>query len=94
MNLRFKFLVPVVLTLVLLTSCGEISREVEQKLNELRGKAESLDSLVNKEVDKVMELDSLINYESLKIKELDSLVGRSAATIDSVLKSLKEKARK
>jgi len=57
-----------------LTSCGNLSKEVENKLNDLKRKTESLDSIINKEVDKVLTLDSLINSESDKFKKLDSLI--------------------
>jgi copper homeostasis protein CutC len=74
-----------VLALGLLTSCGDLSREVDKNLNELKNKAESLDSLVNKEVDKVLILDSIINRESEKVKKLDSLIERSASRLDSIV---------
>ncbi|MBK7696773.1 MAG: hypothetical protein IPI30_21365 [Saprospiraceae bacterium] len=59
-----------------LTSCGNLSKEVENKLNDLKRKTESLDSIINKEVDKVLTLDSLINSESDKFKKLDSLINK------------------
>jgi hypothetical protein len=74
-----------ILTLGLLTSCGDLSREVDKNLNELKNKAESLDSLVNKEADKVFILDSIINRESEKVKKLDSLIERSASKLDSIV---------
>lgn len=81
-SLIFYFL-PVI-TVFALTACGDLSREVEEKLNELNTKTESLDSLVNQEFEKVLTLDSLINSESEKVKKLDSLIDKSASRIDSI----------
>jgi septal ring factor EnvC (AmiA/AmiB activator) len=65
-------------------SCSDISKEAEKKLNELKIKSESLDSMIIKEVDKVKSLDSLINYEHDKVKKLDSLVNRTSSKLDSI----------
>lgn len=83
------FLNKLLLTLVIifsLTACGNLSNEVENKLIELQNKTESLDSIINKEVDKVISLDSLINKESDKVKKLDSLINKSSSQIDSISK--------
>jgi len=66
------------------SACNDLSNEVEQRLDQLNSKAQSLDSLINKEVDKVLALDSLIIRESDKVKELDSLITRSSSKIDSI----------
>jgi copper homeostasis protein CutC len=80
-NIIFK-----ISAMLLLASCGNLSTEVDNKLNELKNKTESLDSLVNNEVDKVLTLDSLINKESEKIKKLDSLIDKSTSKLDSIAK--------
>ncbi len=67
-----------------LTACGNLSNEVENKLNELKSKTESLDSIINKEVNKVLTLDSLINGESDKVKKLDSLINKNSSKLDSI----------
>ncbi len=67
-----------------LTGCGNLSNEVEKKINELKNKTGSLDSLINKEVDKVLSLDSLINGESDKVKKLDSLINKTSSKLDSI----------
>lgn len=69
------------LTMLVLSSCGNISAEVEGKLNEHQSKTESLDSLINKEVDKVLTLDSLIEKESEKVKKLDTLIEKSTSQL-------------
>jgi len=69
-----------------LTACGNLSNEVESKLNELTNKTDSLDALVNKEIDKVKKLDTLINQESLKVKKLDTLINKSSSLLDSMSK--------
>jgi len=76
--------VVLLLVFISLASCGDLKREVENNLNDLKKKAESLDSLVNKEVDKVLALDSLINLESDKVKKLDSLINKSSSRLDSI----------
>lgn len=72
--------------IVLITACGNISNEAEKKLNELKSKTESLDSLINKEVDKVLTLDSLIDKENEKVKKLDTLINKSSSRLDSMAK--------
>lgn len=67
-------------------SCNNLSNEVENKLNDLNRKTDSLDSIINKEVDKVLTLDSLINKESEKVKKLDTLINKSSSQLDSILK--------
>lgn len=73
-----------IVTLLLFTACGNVSDEVDKKLNELIDKSESLDSIINKEFDKVLILDSLINGENEKVKKLDSLINKSASKLDSI----------
>jgi len=74
------------LAVVLLTACGDLRKDAEKKINELKDKTESLDSLINKEVDKVLALDSLVNSGSEKVKKLDSLINISSSKVDSISK--------
>jgi hypothetical protein len=85
MRKKLKVILPLMI-LVLFTSCSEMSKKVEEKLNDLTNKANSLDTLINKEIDKVMALDSIINLESDKVKVLDSLINKSSSRLDSVAK--------
>jgi copper homeostasis protein CutC len=62
-----------------------MGRKVEEKLDDLNKKTESLDTLVNKEIDKVLILDSIIIRESEKVKKLDSLIEKSASRLDSIV---------
>jgi len=80
----FKTAVLIIFQLGLYSSCGDMSKKVEDKINELSSKTEKLDSIVNKELDKVMALDSLINMEGDKVKQLDSLINKSSSKIDSI----------
>lgn len=84
MKKYLKIFLPVMMMLLFI-SCTEMGRKVEEKLDDLNSKAESLDSLVNKELDKVIILDSIIKRESEKVKKLDSLIERSASRLDSVI---------
>ena len=81
-----KNIIFTMLAIILLASCGNLSNEVDNKLNELKNKTESLDSLVNKEIGKVLALDSLINKESEKVKKLDTLINKSSSQLDSIFK--------
>jgi hypothetical protein len=78
-----KLFTGILLTL-LMSSCSNLSTEVETKLLELKSKTESLDSMINKEADKVLQLDSLVNLESDKVKKLDTLIHQSASQLDSI----------
>jgi hypothetical protein len=81
-----KIIIFTILAMFLLASCGNLSNQVENKLNELQNKSESLDALINKEVDKVLTLDSLIKIESENVKKLDSLINKSSSQLDSISK--------
>jgi len=85
MRKQLKVILPLVI-MVLFISCSDMSKKVEDRLNDLTNKAESLDSLVNKEIDKVLALDSIINLEGNKVKVLDSLINKSSSRIDSIAK--------
>jgi hypothetical protein len=83
MRKHLKIILPL-LMMVFFISCSEVSKKVEEQLNDLTNKAESLDSLVNNEIDKVMALDSIINMEGNKVKVLDSLINKSSSRLDSI----------
>ena len=85
MRKHLKIILPFMM-MVLFISCSDMSKKVEDRLNDLNNKAESLDTLLNKEIDKVMALDSLINLEGNKVKVLDSLINKSSSRIDSIAK--------
>ena len=69
-----------------MSSCVNVSNEVENKLIELKNKTALLDSLINKEVDKVLTLDSIIIKESDKVKKLDTLINKTTLQLDSISK--------
>ncbi|KAF0238879.1 MAG: hypothetical protein FD181_602 [Prolixibacteraceae bacterium] len=80
-----RIILVVVITAVIFFSCGDLNRKVDDKIDKLMKKAESLDSLINKDVDKVLQLDSLINTGSEKAKKLDSLINKSTSRLDSIV---------
>ncbi|HOK39308.1 MAG: hypothetical protein WHW07_09050 [Bacteroidales bacterium] len=82
-NLRITLVV--LLTAGFLISCGDVNRRVDEKIDKLLKKTESLDSLLNQEVDKVLTLDSLIDKEHQKVIKLDSLIQKSSTKLDSVV---------
>lgn len=59
------FLIPV--SILFLSACGDITNEVEGKLNDIKNKTESVDSLLNKETEKVKNLDTLIDESTGKV---------------------------
>ena len=69
-------------------SCGDVSQKVNEKIETLINKTESLDSLLNKEVEKVLALDSLINKEQQKVMKLDSIIQKSSSKLDSVVNKI------
>lgn len=82
-----KHKLSIALAIFLITGCGNVETELNNKIDALKSKSESLDSLVNKEVDKVVTLDSLINTETQKIKKLDTLINKTSAQLDSMSKN-------
>jgi len=84
MRKQLKVILPVIMMMVLFISCSEITKKVEDKLNDLTNKANSLDTIINKEINKVIALDSIINLESDKVKVLDSLINKSSSKLDSI----------
>lgn len=85
MKLLHKPFILIVIMLFVLTACGKLSNEVE-KLNELKTKVESIDSLVDNEINKVKKLDTIIKKESDKVKKLDTLIRKSSSQLDSISK--------
>jgi hypothetical protein len=83
----------------LTTSCENLEKKMQEKVNLINEKADSLDSLMNRELEKVNSLDSLLNREldkvdSLdmllnreleKVNELDSLLNSTSSTVDSMI---------
>lgn len=83
-----------ILSIFILFSCSDLSQEAEKKLDELKNKSESLDSMINKEVEKVKSLDSTIHAENDKVKKLDSLVRKTSSRLDSISTKKIEKVLK
>lgn len=79
-----KILLPLLFVLIF-SSCEDLEKKVEGKLDLLNEKAAKIDSLVNRELDKVDVLDSIINKETDKIQQLDSLIDRSSSRVDSLV---------
>ena len=71
--------------LVVISSCGDLEKKLDDKLKLVNDKALKLNSLVNKELDKVNSLDSLINKEMKKMEAIDSIVNNSTKRIDSLV---------
>ena len=82
----FKVKVSYVLVLliaVLSVSC-EYGRQAEEQLQELDSKANELDAIINKGIEKVNDLDSILPETSKKLKEADSIINDASSTLDSL----------
>jgi hypothetical protein len=79
--------VSIAVALCSLTACGNLGDDVGNQLDALRSKTLSLDSLVNKEVNKVQALDSLIQMEADRVKQLDSMINTNASRLDSIARA-------
>lgn len=87
-----NYLIPIysLLLIVLLTSCSNLEEKLQEKVNLINEKAESLDSLMNRELEKVNSLDSLLNRELDKVDSLDMMINRELEKVnnlDSLLNS-------
>lgn len=81
-----RIMLLLVITTAIFISCGDLNRKVDEKIENLMKNAESLDSLINREVDKVLVLDSLINTGTEKAKMLDSVINKSTSRLDSLVR--------
>lgn len=74
-----------IVIIIIMASCkNDLGQKLEDKLNGLDSKAESLDLLLNKELEQVGNIDSLINFDNDKIKKLDSVITESSSRMDSI----------
>ncbi len=78
----------------LFSSCTEVSKQVEEKLNELKTKAVQIDSIVDTGVRKIKQLDTLVNSKTDKIQVVDSLVNEGSLKIDSIVNNKIELLKK
>ena len=69
-------------------SCNDVSKKVDDRIEQVLRKTETLVSLLNQEVDKVLTLDSLIDKEHQKVLRLDSLIQKSSSKLDSVVNKI------
>lgn len=71
LDMKLKFVITQAVLILMLSSCGEISNQIDEKQKQLENKIQSLDSTVNAEVERVKVIDSLVKQEKAAI---DSLV--------------------
>ena len=74
-----------VTTVISMSSCSEVNRRVDEKVQLLEKRAGELDSLLTNEFKKVQRLDTIINDEIAKSRRLDSVIQRSRIAVDSLL---------
>ena len=84
--IKSKTIFALFIALFILSSCSELNMEAGKRLEQLERKTESLDSFVNREIDKVMALDSIVIKETDKVKKLDSIINKTSSRIDSISK--------
>lgn len=73
---------------ILVTACGDTTREAERNLDLLSSKALSLDSIINVESQRLKILDSTIADELMKAGKLDSMITRESMRIDSIVRKV------
>jgi len=56
------------------SSCGDVGKKINEKIEDLTKKTESVDSLINNAIDEALPIDSLIKTEQEKIFQIDSLI--------------------
>ncbi|MBN1768122.1 MAG: hypothetical protein JW842_06385 [Prolixibacteraceae bacterium] len=88
METVLKIILLVAIFSVSFISCGDVNKKIDDKIETLIKKAETLDSILNKEVEKVSTLDSLITKEHKNMMKLDSLIQKSTTIIDSVVNKI------
>lgn len=71
-------------TLFFSSSCNQINQKIDDELNKIQSKADSIDSLVNKKVDQVKQIDSMIQNGTNQVKKIDTLVQKSQNQLDSL----------
>jgi PBP1b-binding outer membrane lipoprotein LpoB len=59
-------LIPILFSCVLITSCNQLSDEVDNQINDIKNKKE--------EIDKATNVDTIIKKETDKIKDLDNVL--------------------
>ncbi len=69
-----KIILVVALTAWLFSSCGDVSKRVNEKLDELSKKTESLDSLIKNHINEIIPIDSLTKKGSESLNKIDSLI--------------------
>jgi septation ring formation regulator EzrA len=69
-----------------LISCESLNGDLENKIDEITKKTESIDSLINDKVEDYSNLDSIVEKGNNKVKKLDSLINGSSSKIDSISK--------
>ena len=79
-----KGLLSIVIIIIMASCNNDLGKKLEDKLNGFDSKAENLDLLLNKELDRVGNIDSLINFDNDKIKKLDSVITESSSRMDSI----------
>lgn len=67
-------------TIILSASCNEVSKKLEEQLND---KVEQLDSIVDTGVDKIQQLDSLVIEGTSK---LDSITNEKIKSLEKITK--------
>lgn len=72
------------LFVVFATSCDNLEGKLQEKVDLINAKAQSLDSLMNKELDKMGSLDSMLNRELDKVDSLDVIINQKLEKVNSL----------
>lgn len=82
------------LLLAFTTSCENLEGKLQEKVDLINAKAESLDSLMNKELEKVGSLDSMLNRELDKVDSLDLMINQKLEKVNSLDSLINETSSK
>lgn len=59
-------LIPILFSFVLITSCNQLSDEVDNQINDIKNKKE--------EIDKATNVDTIIQKQTDKLKDIDNVL--------------------
>ncbi|MDP2161001.1 MAG: hypothetical protein Q8K02_11000 [Flavobacterium sp.] len=84
MHKPLKNYLALIIFMVFLASCGDLTQKMDKKLEDIGNKT---DSLVNAELDGILSVDSMLQKGNEKVKKMDSLMQDSGNRLDSLFQN-------